>query len=60
MRRNMFEKILQFPYAADSNNLPKAKDTKVGKVAHYIWDIEFDIDECMVEYFGQYRTFLKQ
>ena len=60
MRRNMFEKILQFPHVADSNNLPKAKDTKVGSVAHCIWDREFDIDECMVEYFGQYRTFLKQ
>ena len=70
MRRNRFEKILQFLHVANSNNLPK--DTKVGRVseyldklrknlqAHCIWDGEFDIDECMVEYFGRYGTFLKQ
>ena len=69
MRRNKFEKIQQFLHA-DSNNLPK--DTEVGLVSEYlnklrkifkaccIWDREFDIDECMVEYFGRYGTFLKQ
>ena len=57
MRRNRFEKIVQFLHVADSNNLPK--DSKVGRVSEYldklqknfkthcIWDREFDIDECM-------------
>ena len=70
MRRNRSEKILQFLHVANSNNL--AKDTKIGRVseyleelrknfeAHCIWDREFDIYKCMVEYFGQYGTFLKQ
>ena len=70
MRRNRFEKIVQFLHVADSNNLPK--DSKVGRVSehldklqknfktHCIWDREFDIDKCMVEDFGRYGTFLKQ
>ena len=70
MRRNRFEKILQFLHVTNSNNLPK--DTKVGCVlgyldelrknfqAHCIWDTEFGIDECMVDYFGRCGTFLKQ
>ena len=70
MRRNRFEKIMQFLHVADSSNLPK--DTKIGHVSEYldelrknfktncIWDRECDIDECMVEYFGRYGTFLKQ
>ena len=70
MRRNRFEKFMQFLHVADSRNLPK--DTKIGCVSEYIdelrknfktnciWDREFDIDECMVEYFGRYGTFLKQ
>ena len=70
MRRNRFEKVLQFLNVANSNNLPK--DTKVGCVsgyldelrknsqAHCILDREFDMDECMVEYFGRYGTCLKQ
>ena len=61
---------MQFLHVADSRNLPK--DTKIGCVSEYIdelrknfktnciWDREFDIDECMVEYFGRYGTFLKQ
>ena len=61
---------MQFLHVADSRNLPK--DTKIGCVSEYIdelrkdfktnciWDREFDIDECMVEYFGGYGTFLKQ
>ena len=69
MRRKRFEKFLQFLHVADSSNLPK--DTKVGRISEYldglwknfktrcIWDREFDIDECMVEYFGGYGTFLK-
>ena len=70
MRRNWFEKIMQFLHVADSSKLPK--DTKIGHVSEYldelrknfktncIWDRECDIDECMVEYFGRYGTFLKQ
>ena len=70
IRRNKFEKNLQFLHVADSNNLPK--DTKVGRVSEYldklrknfkthcIWDKEFNIDECMVVYFGRPWTFLKQ
>ena len=67
MEMNRFEKILQFLHVADSNNLPK--DTKVGCVLEYlqkilkaccILDRDFNIDECMVEYFGRYGTFLKQ
>ena len=70
MRRNRFEKIMQFLHVADSNNLPK--DRKIGRVSEYLdelrknfktncfWDREFDIDECMVEYFGRYGNFLKQ
>ena len=62
MRRNRFEKIMQSLHVANSNNLPK--DTNVGRVsayldklrknfhAHCMWDREFDIGECMVEYFG--------
>ena len=34
MRRNRFEKILQFLHVANSNNLPK--DTKVGRVSKYL------------------------
>ena len=67
MKMNRFEKILQFLHVADSNNQPK--DTKVGCVLEYlqkilkaccILDKDFNIDECMVEYFGRYGTFLKQ
>ena len=70
MRKNRLEKILQFLHVANSKNLPK--DTKVWRVlenfgelqknfqAHYIWDRECDLDECMVEYFGRYGSFLKQ
>ena len=70
MKRNKFERIMQFLHVADSNNLPK--DRKIGRVSEYLdelrknfktncfWDREFDIDECMVEYFGRYGTFLKQ
>ena len=65
MRRNRFEKIMQFLHVADTN-------TKIGHVSEYldelrknfktncIWDRECDIDECMVEYFGRYGIFLKQ
>ena len=28
--------------------------------SHCIWDREFDIGECIVEYFGRYGIFLKQ
>ena len=70
IKRNRFEKILQFLHLADSSNLPK--DTKKGRVSEYldelrknfktycIWNREFNIDECMMEYFGTYGTFLKQ
>ena len=70
MRKNRFEIILQYLHVADSINLPK--DIKVGRVseyhnqfrnnfkAHCIWNREFDINECMVEYFGLHETFLKQ
>ena len=70
IRRNRFEKIIQFLHVADSRNLPE--DTKIGCVlecldglqknfkTNCIWDREFDIDQCMVEYFGRYGTFLKQ
>ena len=34
MRRNRFEKIMQFLHVVDSNNLPK--DTKIGRVSEYL------------------------
>ena len=34
MRRNRFEKIMQFLHVADSSNLPK--DTKIGRVSEYL------------------------
>ena len=34
MKRNKFEKIMQFLHAADSNNLPK--DRKIGRVLEYL------------------------
>ena len=34
MKRNEFEKIMQFLHAADSNNLPK--DRKIGRVLEYL------------------------
>ena len=70
MRRNSFEKNRQFLHVGNSSNLPK--DTKIGRVlkyldkfrknfkAHCIWDRVLDVDKCIVNYFGQYGTFLKQ
>ena len=69
IRRNRSDKILQFLHVANSNNL--SKDTNLGHVSEYlkdhrknfgancIWDRKFNVDECMVEYFGCYVTFLK-
>ena len=62
-------KIFEIFHFAHSKNLPR--DTNVWLVlefldelwknfkAHWISEREFDMDEYMVEYFGQYRIFLK-
>ena len=59
---------MSFLHDTDSNNLPR--DSRVGQVSkyldelrsnfrtYYIFERELDIDECMVEYFGRYGTFL--
>ena len=68
IRRNKFNKVSQYRHAADSDDL--SKEIVIGRVFEYlepkqnfkgncIWDREFDIDECMVD-FGRYGTFLTQ
>ena len=70
IRRDTFESFMSNIHVANPNDLPP--DTKIGRVVEYfdelrknfknccIWEKEFDVDECMVEYFGRYGTFLKQ
>ena len=68
IRRNKFNKVSQYHHAADSDDL--SKEIVIGRVFEYlepkqnfkgncIWDREFDVDVCMVD-FGRYGIFLTQ
>ena len=70
IRRNTFDKIMQYIHVADSENLPQG--TKISRVWDYFLELktnfkkynpfvpEMDVDECMVEYFGKCGAFIKQ